>query len=372
MRAVTPAFLRTILGSHAMVASAIVCSEFQTGTTPTGVKIDIIDGDVKLDGTAEIRSTLDLTTNGRWPVFANDPLTPYGNEIYVKRGVKYSDGLIETVGLGYFRIQAPEQDRAPDGPIKIEARDRMAGIVDGRLLAPVQFLPGATLGFVFNTLVKQVYPSAVIEWDDASDTNVLARSAIADEDRYAFLDKIVRSLGKVWYWDHRGALVIKAVPNPAQPVVEVAAGEGGVLLKLSRSLTRQGVYNAVVATSDAIDATAPVRGVAIDNNPLSPTYFHGRFGPVPRFFASSFLTTQAQAQVAAEAMLRRNLGLPYSVDFTAVPNPALEPWDPIRTRVGRDGPAETHVLETLSIPLVAGVPLTGATREQTVVLIGTA
>lgn len=373
MRAVSDAFLRTVHGSHPMVARARVCDTFQTGTSPTGLEIPVLGGDVKLDGTAEIRSTADLVTdgNGMWPRLADDPLMPYGNEIYLERGIRYSDELAEYVGLGYFRIQEPDQGRAPNGPITVELRDRMSSIIEGRLLSPVQFLPGATLGDVFATLIEQVYPAAVIEFDDGSDANVLVRSAVADEDRFKFLDNIVKSLGKVWYWDHRGVLVIRSIPDPGDPVFEVVAGAGGVLVELSRKISRTGVYNAVVARGEATDSTPPAYGVAVDNNPTSPTYYFGRFGPVPRFYSSSFITTDGQAQSAAAAMVRRYIGLPYNVEFKVSPNPALEPFDPVTVRPGGNEALETHVIETLSIPLTSGDAMTATTREQTLVIIGT-
>lgn len=374
MRPVSAAFLRTVSGSHKMVARATVCSTFQTGTQPTGVRIPILGGDVQLDGTANIRSTLDLTTSGvnAFPQRASDNLAPYGNEIYVERGIQYSDELVEYVGLGYFRIQSPEQGSAPDGPIRLAAKDRMAGIIDARLLAPVQFLPGATLSSVFNTLIQQVYPTAVIVFDDSSGSNVLTRSTIAAEDRFGFLDDIVKSLGKIWYWDYQGRLSIKTAPPINQPVLDIMAGPRGVMLDAGRALTRDGVYNAVVATGMGADGLPPVRGVAVDNNPASPTYFSGRFGPVPRFYSSQFLATDAQAFAAASAMLQRGLGLPYTVDFSTVPNPALEPWDPVRTRTQVDQNIETHVIESMTIPLTHEGKLKVKTRQQTVVLIGSA
>ncbi len=373
MRPVTDAFKRTVTGSHKMVARATVCSFFQTGTQPTGVRIPILDGDVQIDGTADVRSTLELTTAGarKWPVFNSDPLAPYGNEIYVERGIQYSDELVEYVGLGYFRIDQPGQDDAPDGPIRIAAPDRMQGIIDARLLAPVQFLPGVTLATVFNTLVQQVYPAAVILFDDASGSNVLTRAlTAADENRFGFLDDIVKSLGKIWYWNHRGELLIKTAPATTTPVLDVFSGPGGVTIEVSRKLSRKGVYNAVVATGAATDGSPPVRGVAVDNDPTSPTYYFGKFGPVPRFYSSQFLTSDAQAFAAARELLRRALGLSYTVDFTTVPNPALEPWDPIRLRSRDDQGVELHVIESLAVPLVQSGEFRVKTREQSVTLIG--
>src|SRR5690554_7219814 len=189
------------------------------------------------------------------------------------------------------------------------------------------------------------------------------------------------------YWDGEGYLRFEDPPEEDVPVWEVKAGRGGVLVQASRRLTREGVYNAVVAEGEGVDDAAPVRAVAIDTGPNSPTRFGGRFGKVPRFYKSPLLTTPAQAQSAARAILRRSLGAPYSVDFQAMVNPTLRPFDPIRvthrdgnreihvivtlsstwiSRVThRDGNREIHVLERVTIPLVPGRPMTGSTRQKT-------
>lgn len=373
MRPVPDAFLNTLRGSHRIVHSATVCTTFQTGTDPTGVDIPITGGDVKLDGTANIRSTLDMGTVGlgMWPRSANALLAPYGNEIYIKRGVVLSDEQQVIVGLGYFRIQSSEQEDTPDGEIRLSGRDRMAAIIEARLLAPIQFEAGTPLGTIVSTLVTEVYPAAVIEWDDATDTTVIVRSLIATEDRFAFLDDLFKSVGKIWYWDHRGILIIRTPPDPSAPVWEVSAGARGVLVALSRALSRDTVYNAVVASGEGTDTQTPVRGVAIDDHPLSPTYFYGRFGQVPRFYSSSFLATDEQATAAAATMLRSQLGLSYSIDFRAVPNPALEPWDAVTIRAGVGEGREVHVIDSLTIPLTTDA-ISATTRDQSVVLVGTA
>lgn len=373
MRPVTAAFLTTITGSHSMSARARVCSAFQTGTDPDGTAVPVLAGTVTLDGTADIRGSIDLTTDGTgmWPVAATDLLAPYGNELFVERGVQYSAGTIEWCSLGYFRIDTPSQADPPDGPIRIVGKDRMAGLVDARLMAPVQYLAATTYGAVMTALVTEVYPSATIVWDDSQSGDAIGRDVIVEENRHGFLADLVRSLGKIWYWNHRGELAIADAPSVTSPVFDVQAGAGGVLVSMTRELSRVGVYNAVVASGEAADSTTPVRGVAVDNAPGSPTYFYGTFGPVPRFYSSPFLTTDAQAEAAAAAQLTRELGLPYSVDFQAIANPALEPYDPIRIRASSGSGVETHVLETVTVPLTADAAMTANTREQTTILIGT-
>lgn len=334
MRPVSSKFLESLRGSHTMAAEAYVVSAGQTGVSPTGTFIPIIEGDIESDSTAAIRSTLELVTDGTdmFPDSASDLFAPYGNEIFVRRGIRFGGGAVEWVSLGYYRINAVEQDEAPNGVIRISAQDRMAGIVEARLLAPVQFSATATYGDVIEDLVTEVYPWATIQWDDPTFGDAIGRSVIAEEDRFAFLDDLITSVGKIWYWNHRGVLTIKNTPTSDDPVWEVNAGENGVLVALAKDLSREGVYNAVVASGEALDTEAPPRAVAVDDNPDSPTYWDGDFGKVPRFYSSPFLTTDAQAQSAANSLLRQKLGLPYSVDFSVVPNPALEPWDPVSVR----------------------------------------
>lgn len=378
MRPVSSRFLRTLPTSHVMVARATVCTTFQTGTQPVGTVIPIVAGDIAYDANADVRATLDLTTDGTgmFPETASSLLAPYGNEIFIERGIDYGGGQVEYVSQGYYRIDNPAQDSVPDGVIEISAPDRMQGIIDARLERPLQFAWNLTYDTVVSQLVRAVYPTAVIEWPDGGGTDFLLRTVVAEEDRYDFLNQLITAKAKIWYWDHRGVLVIKNPPNPGNPVWTVAAGAGGVLVGLSRELSRVGVKNTWVVTGEAGDSTPPARGVARDNNVDSPTYWLGRFGPVPGFFSSPLITTNAQAVAVATTKLRTSLGLPYNVEFQSIANAALEVWDPVaiafpeRSR-SRTLQTETHIVEQLKLGLTYADPTSGKTREQTTVLIST-
>ena len=365
MRPVTDEFLTTVRGSHQMAAHAYVVAPGQTGVNPLGIEIPILSGDVKYDSTADIRATLDLTTSDQdWRPALDDALTPYGTEIFVQRGVQYGNGSEELVSQGYYRIYDVDQDTAPKGSLAIAARDRMSGIIDARPLAPQQFGDGTSVASVFDFLVGEVYPGAVILFDFDAGATLFTASHTLEDDRYQFLKDIADSFGKVMYWDYAGRLRVETAPDPTGSVFDVHHGEGGVIAKASRSLSRQGVYNAIVATGEPVGEAAPVRGVALDLNPASPTYWNGPFGKVPKFYSSTFLTTNEQCVTAATEMLRRQLGVPYSLDFTAVPNPALEPLDPVSVSYTDDQAPEVHVIETLTIPLDSGAAMAATTRQQ--------
>jgi hypothetical protein len=365
MRPVSDDFLTTIRGSHKIFSRVTVLTAYQEGVAPTGTPIDIIDGDVRADAKSDVRQTVDMTTPGnrRWPDVPTDLLTPYGNELFVERGIDFGNGTVEIVALGYFRINTVDQDDGPDGEIKLAGSDRMIGLIDGRLPFPQTFPVGTTISSVFDTLVHEIYPDATILFDFDATAATFDTAHIAEEDRYKFLSDIAKSYGKVMFWDHRGQLRIESTPDPASPVYEVNSGPYGVLVDLARELTRDGVYNAVVAHGETTDdSKPPVTAVVYDNDPDSPTYWEGRFGKVPRFYASSFLTTVAGATSAATSILMQAVGLPYNINFQTVPNPALEVFDPIKI-TARDG-SVIHVIETLSTPLNAENVQTGTTRTR--------
>lgn len=371
MLPVSSKFLATVRGSHGIVSRARVITPGATGADPPGVDLVVIDGGVTLDGSADVRGSLtSLEVYAPFPTaWTTADLVPYGTEIAVSRGVVYGNGAVERAPLGIYRIQSVEQADAPAGTLTIGGQDRMSGLIEADLLAPRQFIAGTTLGAVVSNLVTEVYPAAVIEWDDATNLQTLTRAAIVEEDRFAFLQELVTARGKVMYYDYRGVLVIRTPPNPTTSVFTVDAGATGVLVKVSRSLTRDGVFNAVVATGESADDFAPARGVATDDDPTSPTYWNGSFGKVPKPFASPLIYSNAQALTVAKAMLAQATGLPYSVDFSAVPNPALEPLDPVevvypRVNVGASAAREIHVLDQITIPLASGGALGAKTRLQ--------
>lgn len=378
MRNVSTRFLNVLRGSQKAVFRARVCETFQTGTNPIGTEIPVVGGDVKSVANAMVRSTLTLVTSQSWPVNQGSLVTPYGNEIFVERGLDFGNGVREFVGLGYFRIDTPEQADVPDGAISITAPDRMAGIIDATFLAPRQFLATMSRGDLVSTLITEVYPDAVITWDDGAVRDApVGRTTIVEEDRAGCLMDLVTSLGKIGYWRYDGVFRIESPPDiTGTPSWTINAGEQGVMVGMSRSLTRQGAKNAWVVTGEAGDTAPPARGVAIDNNPLSPTYYYGRFGPVPGRFSSPFITSNSQAVTAAVSLLRKNLGLPYQVDLTNIVNPGVEPYDVVSVAYPESGRnrslrTEIHVLDETTVPLSVDVAQQLKTREQLVQLIQT-
>lgn len=369
-------FAPVVSGGHTLLTHVRLVTGFPTGYDPDGVDIPVRSGTVELDATADVFATLDLEIPGvdpetgrPWfPRRAVDPLAPYGAELFVRVGVDLGDRTLWSP-LGYFRIDDLDQPDAPDGPVRISGSDRMAGIIDARLVEPMEFSRTATYAQVVTALVQDAHPLAVVAFDDDSGDRAIGRRLIVEEDRYEALRDLAESLGKLVWWDGEGILRVADAPDATVPVWHVRAGRNGVLVSAQRRVTRQGIYNAVVAQGEATSGT-PARAVVVDDGPLSPTRWGGPFGKVPRFYSSPLLTTRGQARAAAASILRRSLGVPYSVSLGAITNPALRPHDPIRVTL-RDGSRDLHIVDTVSIPLtVGGGPMQLTTRSVTDVRLG--
>lgn len=352
-----------VAGSHRVVVEVIALDEYQTGPDPEGEAIAISSGDVVMDGSADVQRTLRLVTDAEvpFPRRPGMPLSPIGGEVFVRRGVPIGDGVL-WASLGYFTVTRCRQ-RGDEGPLSITGADRMDGIREAALFRPRQWPATATIGSVVDELVREVYPDAVIVFDDDTEFEPLGADLVSERSRYEPLRTLADGRGKLIYWDGEGRLQIRTAPDPTVPIWDVRAGHGGVLIDVEREVTRTDVHNVVVVDFEAMNSgAAPVRVVVADVSPTSPTRLGGRFGIVPRFYASPQATTRSQAVAAGHELLRRSTGMPYQADLTAAPNPALQPWDPVRVTYQR-GQRERHVIEQVRIGLGPG-SMTARTREQ--------
>ncbi len=360
---VSAAFLEAVRGSHKVVSRARIVTNGFIGTSPSESRdLKIVSGAVTLDATADVRGTADLEVAEKWPN-ANtiEDIVPYGTEVQITRGIVFGSGSVQRVPLGIYMITNTEQSDVSGGPVRITLSDRMYRIVEGKLEIPRVFPVTATVGDVMLALVQQIYPNQVPEWDD--ETTVTGKNKtidragiVVEEDRFDYLNNMVQALGKIWYFDYRGQLVVRTPPASFTPVYTVDAGEKGVLVGATRSLNREGIFNIVRALGEGLGGV-PVYGIAEDDDPASVTYVGGQFGRVPKFISSPYITNAAQAVAAARAELNLRKGFPYSVDFSMVPNPALEPLDgvtlvyPIDLETQPHQRFEEHVLEQLVIGL---------------------
>lgn len=363
-------------------ADALASAEFQAAVAashkvatlvqvldPDGAVLDeipIMGGAVALDSNAAVRAScsLDLvdSTGSLLPDSPTHMLAPYGNELRVCRGVTYLDGSSDVVSLGIFRIESVEVDDQGDSfTIRIAGRDRAARVIDARFETPYQVAAGTNFATAITTLVEDAYPGVTTSFASTSVTTPLLVAEEGD-DRWDFCQGLAEAIGAELYFDGDGVLRLAPTSASVAPVASFSEGDGGVLLQAARNWSRESAFNRVIVTGESQDDTAPVRGVATDDNSASPTFYGGPFGQVPDFWASSFITTATQAADAAEGRLAKLLGTTEQISFGAITNPALEPGNTVTITRERIGVSEDHIIDQLSVPLSFEQPMTGQTR----------
>jgi hypothetical protein len=355
----SPAFLDAIRQPHNYASQATI---IPTSGDPFDVDID--DGSVIVDRTADHRRQLSLTLSNAllYPQTPVDPVAPYGAEVVVKLGIRQANGSQVLVQLGVFRIEDASRD-TPGGGVTITGWDRSRQLLDERFLAPRKFAATQAVTLI-QQLITEVYPDAVFIVTTA-DTTMIPKHVV-DRDRWAEVQRLAQVIGCEVYPDEQGRWVIQDVPNPAtaQVVWTVDAGENGVLIQLTDTVSREGAPNIVVVNGEPKDGSTPVKSAlphGYDTDITSPTYYLGAYGEVPRFYTSPHITTQAQANRVADALLSDHIGLARTISFGIVPNPALEAGDLITVR-RPDGTAEQHIIDMLEVPLSPSGVMTGETR----------
>jgi hypothetical protein len=314
--------------------------------------LPIAGGSVSIDATSDVRRQLDLSVAD--PTLApvagdtSGPLTPFGTELFVRRGVAFPDGTVEWVPLGWFRVQAVTASLSA-GVVRVQGVDRSRAVADAKFLTPTQSVTTNTIPNEIKRLVQGALPTAVFV--DMTGVTSATPELIWEQERWAAINDLARTIGAECFFNADGQCVLRTVPGVDSAVSwYVDAGETGVLVEGSQDTSRESTYNGVVAVGERTDNFAPYSATVTDDNPSSPTYWLGPYGQVPYFYTSASITTLTQAQSAATGLLARTKGLTRQVSLSSVPNPALDAGDVIQV-VFPDASYERHVVDSLSIPL---------------------
>jgi hypothetical protein len=363
---------------------ARILDSYQNGASPFGQTIDILGGYVEMDATAAIRRTVNLIVEGvsrkdlgsLFPAPGRAQLAPYqGREVWVARGISLGDTNKDPLWypLGYFRLTAAEQIDPPDGEIRLIGQDRMSVLARAKPLKPVQFKKTRTIRSCVEELILAHYPLAQIIFDDPDMPNeTIGRDVVLEGPPYEFLWELAMSYGKTLRCNRWGQFEFRTPASAGEPAWRINDEDYGVRLDGRRQVSTGELINGFVITGEG-EGLPPTRGVAVDRGPNSPTRWGpiatGNFGMFPEFDSSPLVKTKEQATAAARERLRRKLGEAFSAEWVSVVNPALEEEDLIEISY-RDNTTRRHIVDRLTMPLDYITPMTGATREQTLVVIG--
>lgn len=340
------------------------------GSTTPDRELEIADsGSVELDFNTATRARVsgvtvydaDLIPSGD----PDDPLAPYGNEVRVWRGLRGSDGAMEWVSLGIFGIDDNAiRDTGDEFSVTFNGLDRSKRIERASFTETYTVASGTVVEDAIDAIIEDALPATTTMFA-TTDVSLPLLVAEPGDDRWAFCRGLAKAAGCDLYFDGDGVLVMQPFPD-GSPVFTVADGEEGVLTRIEKQATREGMANYIVVTGESSEDD-PVRAVAYDNVESSPTYYQGKFGIVPYFWTSKYVTAEADAQTAAENILATKRGLVGATSLGLVPNPALEPGDVISVeRLREDGTElinDSQVIDACSIDLSPAAEMTLGTRS---------
>lgn len=350
MYAVSDRFLARIAESQTPITSVQLL--LTDGST---VDVEHTGGSVTVDRGQAIRRTCTVTVANPSliPRTPADQLVTYGAQLRISRGVEYGNANdVELVPLGVFRLDSVDGD-VNEGPVTLQGKDLSAIVADDKFTAP--YTATGTVISAVTALIQRSIPTAAVV-STITDQGIGKRTYDVEADPWAGCQEIASGAGAEVYCNPDGVFVIATLPDlaTATPVWEIAATEGGVYIKGSRGMSSNGVHNGVLARGEnTAENVAPVKYLAVDGDPNSPTYWGGPYGRRPDFFTSSTLTTTAACQNAATLKLAQAKAPNATGDISSLPNPALESGDVLRVQ-HEDGSRELHQAASFTVPLDVG------------------
>ena len=344
MRPVTDRFKAAIYESHEVAVDAYLI-------TPSGyAEIDVIDGTVTLDGTADSRGSCDLVLpHDLAPSTTSDALTPYGNEILLSRGIRYPDGTSELVRLGFYRIEDVTDTGAE---VRVTGLDRSANVIQAlfETTVNVSSLYGSNIVDAIRAIITEGYPQAQFRFGTSPYTVPADRSAIEGNSRWEACQALAEAVGCVLYFDADGYALLRPAPVITS-AYSTTITTGQALMDASREFSRSDAKNRWIVTGET-SAGEPLRGEATDDNPFSPTRYGGPFGKAPDFYSNEYIN-QDDDQAAHIAATRKALlsGISQTIPVESLVNPAIEPYDVVRIVREEAGIDQNVILDAVTIPL---------------------
>lgn len=349
---VSDRFLSTLPEPHR------VASEVKLWRTDGTVEeLPHVGGSVTVDRSSAARRTCTVTIDDvtQIPRTALDKLSVYGAYLTVHRGIEFSTDDRELVPLGTFRLDDVDGD-VHEGPVTLQGKSFEVFLADDNFTAPVTTRGYNLVSTAIGMLVSTSMPSLVVDTTQLADAACGVTTWDVEGDRLEAIKEVGQAAGCEVYCNADGTLVVAPLPDPllTLPVWEVAAGERGALIKASRGMTSQGVFNGVLARGENTEENTPaVSSLVVDNDPTSATYWSGPFGHRPKFISSSTLTTTGACTAAATYELMAAKAPNATGDLSTLPNPALECGDVLRV-VYEDGTRDLVQVQSYTISLEPG------------------
>lgn len=364
---------RALTSDHKVVVKAEVWTGSQV--QPVWQKtLAITTGYITISSTNAIRRSCRVTLTDPTGVLsihtAADLLSPAtGNELWLYRGVDFQDGTSpEYVPLGVFRISGTQVEDSGQGlTITIEGYDRAKKVQRSGFTDVYSLAAGLDVYTAVQQLINSGTPGYTFRMSTTPGYALAGATYQTNDNPWDTSFKLVVDSGKQLYFDWQGQIVIDDIPNVdyAQPCWTFIEGPNNVILDVEALWNENQVYNYQLVTGESTGNTAPVRAVAQDVDPNSLTGYNSPgFGiSVAPAYKSPMITSVAQAQAAANALLALSKGQLVGFRFSSIVVPMLESWDCVYVQRAKSGIIQKFVLDTVTMPLEDNAPMQCVARR---------
>ena len=228
----------------------------------------------------------------------------------------------------------------------------------------------------FGTAIQQIIsnrlPGAVFNFAStsmATENQLTLGAQGGDSNPLSDCLDIAEKAGMELFLDPTGVWKLQPEPDPEidSPVWQLNDTSNPVMTEVARRLTDADVANYIIVTGESSSDAEPAYGVAIDDDPTSPTYYQGPIGQVVKRITSELIKDDDQAEIVAQAQLRRRKGGTEVVEIDAVPAAFLMASDIIEVSRDKSKLDKDDVLiDSVSMPLGPQSNMHLVTRRQKV------
>lgn len=285
-----------------------------------------------------------------------DELVPLAHGVIDKTTVVTSlSGSSSAGGGGSGVVSRGGGQRGGGTALKIHGVDLSRAIKRNQWQQPFVIESGMNYAAAVVAMVKDRLPSQTAFSTISSEhtTPLLIFGLDQGGDPWQDIQDMATAVGFEAFFDPAGVFTFRPVPDPrrGEPVWAFDEDANPTVTDAKRELTDEQTFNYVVVRGESTSTKNPVSAYAFDDDPSSPTYVNGPYGTVVQRLVFPLITTQEQAQAAADAILLNSLGAADTVTISTVPMPALEPGDIVEVNVPGSKANGTYMVNQMTTPL---------------------
>lgn len=330
----------------------------------------LISGSISVDYTRDERRSADLELANFDNALIHQPEGFWYDKILrIFRGIKFWD----VSGERYVEYQLAElmmdqvkEARFPN-TVQITSRDYTKKCLLSKFARATAF----DANYAIETVISSMASNAGITRQLIPATGkILGKDYFfeAGKSRWEAMKEIATAFGYELFFDAHGYLVMRPFIDPTAGGIShtLSTGPDGNLVTWEKSTDDSEIFNHITVTGSDTDSI-PVWAEALNNEPTSPTRI-AKLGDRTYPYQSAFVSTDAQAQDLASALLKIYALESYEINFTSLNAPWLEAGEVVRfidPEASVYDP-DRYLLTALNIPLTLD-PMTGVGKRVTIV-----